>query len=467
MIAAATAFVLGSPETCLGTGLLLVLVADMVLPRARQHLVAWLGVLTAVVAAVVATQVPVDGNPPGAFARTAAIAATALVLLANTRRGEQDHGAWSMSVLGIGLGASLTASAGDFVTLWLGLELMSLPGYVLAGWRARDRRAAEAGMKYVLFGGVASALMLLGVSHLYGLTGQLDFGLAPTPVTALPPALLAALCLASVGLAYKLTVVPFHFYAPDVYQGAPALAVAAVSIAPKIAAMAVVVRLLTNLPFAGADVALAGLAVGSIAIASFTALVQHDARRILAFSGIGHAGALLLVAACLPGQGGGTIAHYLLAYAAANLGAFTCLGILERPTGSGALADLAGAWTRRPAVTALLGMFLLSLAGLPPLAGFLAKWNVLATALQRDAGLADRPWVTWGAVALLMSTPIAAWAYLQILRAAVLVVPPSPSARASQRLDAGTLLVLAICAAATLGLGLWLDAASVLDAATH
>ncbi|MBK8097958.1 MAG: hypothetical protein IPK26_12675 [Planctomycetes bacterium] len=460
---AGTPFTLGSPETCLGVGLLAVLLADMVLARTHQQLTAWLAVLTAAVAMAIAWHTPVAGLPFGTPARTAAIAIIGLVLLANTRVGEQDHGAWSTNVLAIGLGASLTASAADFVTLWLGLELMSLPGYVLAGWRARDRRAAEAGMKYVLFGGVASALTLFGISHLYGLTGQLDFGLA-APAGPLSPTLVAALCLSTIGLGYKLTVVPFHFYAPDVYQGAPAIAVAAVSIAPKIAAMAAVVRLLTNLPFAGADLALAGLAIVSLGIACFTALVQHDARRILAFSGIGHAGALLLAAACLPGQALGATLHYLLAYGAANLGAFVCLWLLEPKNGSGALADLAGAWTRRPGITALLSLFLLSLAGLPPLAGFLAKWNVLAMALQRDAGVADRPWVTWGAVALLLSTPIAAWAYLQILRAAVLALPPPETTRESRRPDAGAMAVLAICAAATLGLGLWFDAASTLDA---
>lgn len=319
-------------------------------------------------------------------------------------------------------------------------------------------------MKYALFGGVASALMLFGMSHVYGTSGHLDFaGIGTALGGGAPPAVLVALCLAGAGIAFKLAVVPFHFYAPDVYQGAPALTVAAISVAPKIAATAALVRgiAMTVQPawetpgYLG--LALIGAAVASLVVASLTALVQRDAKRIVAFSGIGHAGTVLVALACLPGSGSvAAAAFYLGAYAVANTGALVCLSVLERERGSCSLAALAGAREQRPWLTAALCLFTFSLAGVPPLAGFLAKWGVLREALHLGLGPGGAPQLLWAALAVLVTTVISAWSYLLVVRAVVLAPAPAPLP-ARPRLQWSTVAVLVFCAATTICAGFWLD----------
>jgi len=467
------------PEGVLAGGLLLVLLADLLLPPHRRGLASWLGVLACGLALLpaataatgtIGSMLAIDALVT--LARPAILFATALLLLAGhgEHGRERDHGAFTSAVLGLGLGALVTAAAASLITLLLGVELMSLCGYVLAAWRGGDRRAAEAGMKYVLFGGVATGLSLFGMSHVYGLTGHLDFaGIGSVLATGMPLPAVAALALAAVGLLYKLSIVPFHFYAPDVYQGAPAIPVAAIGVLPKLAATAALVRLLalaapaSLVTPAALSFAITGAAVASFLLASFTALAQRDAKRIVAFSAIGHAGTVLLAVACMPGAGlrdPGAVAaaaFYLAGYAVANLGALVCLAVFERERGASTLPLLAGAMRQRPWLTAALCLFLFSLAGLPPLAGFAGKWGVLRQALGLGLSLPDRSYLLWAALALVASTAISAWAYLLIIRAAVLLPAPAAPEAASPRLPIATVAVLLLCAIATVGLGLWFD----------
>lgn len=465
------------PEALLATGLVATLLARLVPGAAAGRSPGRGGLAIAAVAAAAAT-VAAWTAESGALAamlqcdglahvaRAAIAFGTLLLLLAGPgapRNGAvQDADAWAACVVSVGLGGLLVASAANTVPLWLGIELMSLPGYALAAWRAGDRRAAEAGTKYVLFGGLASGLMLFGISHLYGLTGHFDFaGIGEALGGDAPTAVIAALGLAGVGIAYKLTVVPFHVYAPDVYEGAPPTAVAVVATLPKIAAGAALLRALAlavppaAIPHADLATALAVVAIASLAVGALLATVQRDARRILAFSGIGHGGTAVLAMTALPGAPGTSAALFqLLAYAIAALGAFVCLDVLERETGSTRLPALRGAGRRHPWVTAALCLFLLSLVGIPPLAGFLAKWGVLIAAL----GSGPVPFAA--GLVLLGSTAVFAWAYLGIVRAVVLTDEPGViPARTRTRLASG--LVLATAAVLVIGLGLWLD---VLDA---
>jgi NADH-quinone oxidoreductase subunit N len=456
------------PELLVAAGMLLCMLGTLVPAWRTGRFSLWIAV-TAALAAFVSALAPSHAllepmlalDPVAGIARVVITGVLTLLLLAGAgeRRTATDHDAWSTCVLGTGLGAMLVSSASNVVPLWLGLELISLGSYALAAWRAGDRRAAEAGMKYVLFGGTASGLMLFGMSHLYGLTGHLDFaGIGQQLAHAMPLGVVAALVLAGVGIAYKLTVVPFHFYAPDVYEGAPALSVGVVATLPKIAATAVLVRALglalpEGLCAPGqVGAALAGVAIASLAVAAFTALAQRDARRIIAFSGIGHGGTIVLGAAALPGPDAtAAVLLYVTAYAAATFGALVCLSVLEREQGSSALTALPGAMQRKPWVTAALCLFLASLVGIPPLAGFLGKWSVLQLALHGS------PMLVAGALVLLATTAILSWAYLLIVRAAVLAPAPEPRGT-SVRVPASSAIVLVVCAAATLGLGLWLDA---------
>ncbi|MFO1055245.1 MAG: NADH-quinone oxidoreductase subunit N [Planctomycetota bacterium] len=460
------------PEIVLAGAIALVLLSDVVLPpRLRGH-AAWIGVLACAVGLAFSLGAPrgaiesmllIDGTT--LLARPAICITTLLVLVAGSarRRGEEDEGAWTIMLLGLGLGACLCAASANLVMLWLGLETMSLCSYALAAWRVRELRPAEAGMKFVLFGGVATGLTLFGMSHVYGTTGHLDFaGIGIALGNGMPITAIASLCLAGVGIAYKLSLVPFHFYAPDVYQGAPALSVAAVSVAPKIAALAVLVRLLQSavppglVPLPTLQTALVVAASLSLLSSAFLALAQRDAKRILAFSSIGHAGAALLAVVRVRADGASVsfAAYYLAAYGVANLGALISLAVLERDRGTTALDRIAGAVRTHPVVTAALCTFLLSLAGLPPLAGFLGKWGVLMDCLrQGDGGRAP----LFGAIALLCSTAVSAWAYLVVIRSVLLAEPPATLRNASERAPRSMCLVIATCLLGTLALGLWLD----------
>lgn len=464
-------------ELAMGGVVLTTLLADMVRPGSRLPLhVALLGTLAALVLCFVdhdphaSDMLAVDAV--ATLARPAILVATALALLAGGRDATRDGdaGAWVTMVLGTAFGSLVVACSASLVTLWLGLEAISLSSCVLAAWRVRDRRAAEAGMKLVLFGGIASGLTLFGMSHLYGLTGQLGFaGIATALTSTVPTAAVGALLLAAVGLAYKLSLVPFHFVAPDAWQGAPASSVAAFATVPKFALVAVAVRLADVLLPAGIaspaayGTALAAVAIASLLVAALVALVQRDAKRILAFSSIGHAGAMVLALACLPDASAkAALAYYLLAYAAATLGAFSCIALLERSRGSASLTALAGAVRTQPGAVVALCLFLFSLMGVPPLAGFLAKWSVLREAFESGLGPAGSRTLAMGALVLALTTAVNAWSYLLVVRSVLLAPVPTGTVPGPERAPAGTTAVVVACAAAVVVLGLWPDAIGLL-----
>ncbi len=469
------------PEAVIAAGIPAVLVVDMLLPNARKAFAAWAGVAVCALAALAALvaapgriegMVVVDGL--ALFVRSLLLAITTGVLVVaageTDRHGRiaEDRGAFVVCVLGINLGAMVAALAVNLLPLWLGLETVSLASYALAAWRGGDRRAAEAGMKFVLFGGLASAVTLFGMSHVYGLTGHLDFTGIGAGFGNLPVVALAALGMVAVGVAYKLTVVPFHFYAPDVYQGAPALSVAMVALVPKVAAAVALARgVELAIPSSLASPAAIGNALawaagGSLVVAAFTALVQRDAKRILAFSGIGQAGTAVLALACLPADGALRAAlFHLLAYSLANLGALLCMVVLEADRGSCQLDALRGAGRERPWLVGGLCWFLFSLIGVPPLVGFFGKWVVLQQALGFGLAGAERPAVAIAALVLVLTTAVSAWSYLLIVRAVVMQAPTEPQ-QARARVPIATGLVLVVCALLVLVAGFWLDGLAAL-----
>lgn len=402
-----------------------------------------------------------------AFARSviAFVLLLLLLLRTNDRDSANDTDAWTACTMSVGLGALLVASSANVLPLWLGLELISLGSYALAAWRGGDRRAAEAGMKYVLFGGASTGLMLFGISHLYGVTGHFDFaGIGSALGANASFAAIAALCLAGVGIAYKLTLVPFHVYAPDVYQGAPPSSVAIVATLPKLAAGAVLLRAIgTTLPTSvlgtgAAGHALAIAAIASLIVGAALAVAQNDARRIIAFSGIGHGGTAVLAAAAMPGPAAvaATLLH-LGAYAISAFGALGCLAVLERDRASTDLGALPGSMRRHPWVTTALCLFLASLAGIPPLAGFLSKWAVL------DVAMRGGPVLFFAAMTLLATTAVFAWAYLKIVRAAVLQPEKGTATTTTgERVAAPATFAVLVAVTVVIGLGLWLDVLDVL-----
>ncbi len=436
------------PEILLAAALLLACVLEWSTDTAGKRLVVWFAALSATAALFLAL-LSGDRLVPGVaglafapdlftqFARVAILTGTVLVLLAlngsKALDGRPEQGEGAILVLSVALGALLFASASNLMSLYLSLEFLSLSSYGLAGFRARDARASEAGLKYVLYGGVASAVALFGISHLWGMAGSFDLrevGLALSLRGG--TAGLVPLLLLGAAFAYKLGLVPFHFWSPDVYQGCPTVNAGLLSTIPKIAGFAALLRtLLALLPGWGAGEAalhvshfLAGFAILSIMVGTVTAGVQKDAKRLLAFSSTANAGILLLAfSTWITRDAVAALGYYLVAYAVANLGAFLALDILERSAGSTDLAALSGSWKRHPVAVVALAVCLFSLAGIPPLAGFAGKWAVLAEVVRAslEDGLGALPLVGAG-VALVGSVALAA-AYLKVLRAAIVDEP--------------------------------------------
>lgn len=460
------------PELLLVLAMFAMLGLDLLRAPALRDAGPWLGGVACLVGACLAlpsapttvgTMLTIDGL--AGFARALGLGVAGVVLLAAAGRARtlDQPGAWAMGVVALALGTSLAAMASNLLPLWLGLELIAMASYTLVAFGG-ERRAAEAGMKFVLFGGVASALMLYGASHAYGLTGSFEFAsLRALLGGAFGPAGTLALLLAGTGLAYKLSLVPFHFYAPDVYQGAPPLGIAAVSVMPKIGAAVALLHFLTPpaplpaaLPFAVAT-SLAALAAVSALVGAFVAVVQRDGKRILAFSGVGHGGAIVLAIACGPSaDAAAAVGFYLLTYGLANVGAFVCLAVLVGDRGSTQLEALAGAWRQRPVVASLLCLFVMSLAGIPPLAGFLGKWGVLQQAFGRAMASRELQPLGVAALLLLLASVVGAWSYLLIVRAVVLAPAPSGEAPPREPLALPLRAALAVCALAVVGLGVWL-----------
>lgn len=450
------------PELLLiGVGCLLI-GSDLFLPRQRR-LLPWL----TVVGCLTALAMVLGSRPTVAFGGMflgdgyamvfkslclAGVILTALMSehfcrLIGLRQGEY----YSLLVFSL-VGMLIMASAGDLMVLYLGLELMALPIYALVGLHKRDGRTSEAAIKYFLIGGFASALLLFGMSLVYGLTGTTDIARIGELIISLQltdnPALMAALALMLAGLCFKVAVAPFHLWTPDVYEGAPTVVTAFMSVAPKAAGFAIFGRIL----FLGLaplhdhwGPVLAVLALLTMAVGNITALCQQSLKRMLAYSSIAHAGYALL--GLLTGTAAGMAAtmSYLAIYLCMNLGAFAILMLLAGPEGRcESLDDCRGLAARNPLAAALMLVFLFSLTGIPPTAGFIGKFTLLKAAFA--AGY------TLTVVGALLFSAISAYFYLRVVRLMYMEEP-----RCSQALDVspGMATALGLCLVGVLGLGLF------------
>ncbi|HKY50592.1 MAG TPA: NADH-quinone oxidoreductase subunit N [Candidatus Limnocylindria bacterium] len=314
------------------------------------------------------------------------------------------------------VGAMTIALSTDLITLFVGLELMTIPIYVLAGMQRRDRFANEAALKYFLLGAFSSALLVYGFAWLYGVTGSTRYveiaaelqrvGLANGPT-------IVALGLVTVGLGFKAAVVPFHQWTPDAYEGAPTPATAFMSVGPKAAAFAAILRVLfTALAPLAVDwsTVFAVLAALTMTGGNIVALVQTNTKRMLAYSSIAHTGYILAAVAALAAGPPATAAvlFYLFAYGVMNLGAFACLLYFDLEGSRGAtLQELNGFARREPLGAFAFAIFLFSLTGIPPTIGFVAKFIVIQPVL--DAGY------TWLAVFIALNAVLAAFYYLRVV----------------------------------------------------
>lgn len=288
------------------------------------------------------------------------------------------------------IGMCLMASAGDLVMLYLAFETTSIPLYILAGFLRKDMKSTESGFKYMLFGALTSTVMLYGFSLLFGLTGTTSlYGLESvfSRMGTLPiDMLVGSLLLILVGFGFKVSAVPFHFWAPDVYEGAPTPVAGFLSTASKAAGFAVLLRVLFIVftPYALEywQAVIAALAVITMTLGNLVALTQKNIKRLLAYSSIAHAGYILIGFVAWNFLGLTSIVYYLTAYILTNLAAFGAVMTVSRITGKDEVASYAGLSRRSPTMALVMLVSFLSLAGMPPLGGFIAKVLVFASAVQ-------------------------------------------------------------------------------------
>lgn len=320
------------------------------------------------------------------------------------------------------VGAMTLAASGDALTLFLGLETMSIGAYAMTAFRRSSPRSAEGALKYFLLGSFAAALLLYGFALIYGATGRTDLagiGAAARAAWDHGPMLIIGVVLVLVGIAFKVSAVPFHAWTPDAYEGAPTPTTTFMAVAVKAAAFAMLLRvLLLSLGDSGWaswgsgwPPVLAGLAAATMTVANLVAGRQESVKRMLAYSSIAHAGyALVGVTAVMrePSEATASVLYYLLAYTVSTAGAFGALiGCGSYGREAVTYEDLSGIGKRNPVVALAFSVFLLSLAGIPPTAGFFGKWFVFKAAI--DAGL------YWLAVLALVNSVVGAYYYLRVL----------------------------------------------------
>ncbi|MGH9333341.1 MAG: NADH-quinone oxidoreductase subunit N, partial [Vicinamibacteria bacterium] len=368
------------------------------------------------------------------------------------------HGELLVLLLTVTVAMMWMSNSINLLMIYLALETVSIASYIMVGYLKSDQLSNEASLKYILFGAVSTGTMLFGMSLLFGLTGTLDlYGIRTAlanqeAVAEAGPALMIIIIMVLAGIGFKMATVPFHFWCPDVYTGAPTPVTAFLSVGPKVAGFAVLVRFFyagmarpegdAVFRMVGAvnwQAILIGISVLSMTVGNVAALLQTNLKRLLAYSSIAHAGYIMMGAVVLSGEGIQAMLAYVLIYLFMNLGAFLVVIVIHNGVGSFDLKDYAGIWRRSPLVTILMGVFLFSLMGIPPFAGFLAKWYVFAAVINADLG--------WFAVVGVFNSAIGAFYYLKILKTMFIEGDdtPEPSSRLELHpIHAGLLLLLAV-----------------------
>ncbi len=334
---------------------------------------------------------------------------TVLISFKYLQREDAEYGEYYSLLLFATAGMMLMASSADLILLYLGLELMALSTYILAGIKRHDTKSNEAAMKYFLLGAFSSAILLFGISLLYGLTTSTNiYQIAQylkqgeTSIT-----LLIAMIMIICAFAFKIAAAPFHMWAPDVYQGAPTSVTAFFSVGPKAAGFAVIGRVFfiafeTLQPDWAAI--LIGLAILTMAVGNILAVVQTNIKRMLAYSSIAHAGYALLGIVAGTTEGLNAVMTYLLIYAFMNMGAFAIVILLEKGE---SIKDYNGLSKSHPVVAFMMLVFMFSLTGIPPTAGFIGKFNIFMAAINSG--------YTWVVVVAVFFSSISAYYYMRIV----------------------------------------------------
>lgn len=450
------------PEIVLTVGALAVLMADVALPWARQRLI---GLTLVIFGATLAVLVPLrDAQVSVAagliavdafawFFKVLFVVAALLTLLMSKQYLSAEAltpGEYCFLILCATLGMMIMAGATDLIAAFIGLETMAVSFYILAGYIKPNPRSNEAAVKYFLLGAFSLAILLYGMSLLYGVSGTTDLRAMAAAIAQQPrdPRLLLAIVLLVAGLGFKIAAVPFHLWAPDVYEGAPTPVAAFLSVGSKAAAFAMLLRIFVQgLPGLSADwsdlfqvVAILTMTGGNVA-----ALTQSNTKRMLAYSSVAQAGYVLIGVTAGTTRGVSAVLFYLAAYAVMQLGAFAVVVLLRRADAIGdELKDLSGLHARQPLAAFAMLVFLLSLGGIPPTAGFMGKFRLFSAAIEAGyVGLA---------VVGVLNSVLSLYYYLRIV---VFMYARRDTTGADPVLSPALGVTLAAAAAATVVLGVY------------
>jgi proton-translocating NADH-quinone oxidoreductase chain N len=366
-------------------------------------------------------------DPFALVVKAVALVATAFVVLMSDvyiRAHSRFQGEFYALLLFAVLAICLLGGATNLVMVFLAFDFVSIASYILTGYLRDDRGSAEAATKYFLYGAALSAVMLYGISWFYGLTGSADLqdiaGSLMGMGGSVRPIVLPALILTVAGFAFKIAAVPFHQWAPDAYEGAPTPVTAFLSVGPKIAGFAVILRvLMTAFPLTLVDLAtdwrtlLMAISVVTMTVGNLTALYQENIKRMLAYSSIAQAGYILIGVVAASPRGTTAVLLYLTTYSLTNLGAFAAVIAFSNQVGSDVIEEYAGLSQRAPGVAAVLIICLLSLTGIPPTAGFVGKLWLFSAAIEEG--------LVWLAAVGVINSVISLSYYWKVIRAMYLV----------------------------------------------
>ncbi len=469
-----------APELLVTLGALLALSADVAFMRGqpiRERLLIGgaVGGMSCLAAIFYMFMIPENVNllngmlvvdPLSRLVKTAILILSVFTLVMTFETRFTEHaGEYVALVLMATVGLMFLAGTEDLLMIFVSLELASLSLYILTAFNKGNINSSEAALKYFLFGGVAAAFTLFGLSLVYGLTGETNLKAVALALKGqgLEPLLMAAIIMTVTGFGFKIAAVPFHLWAPDAYQGAPTPSAALIASGSKVASFLVLAKVMI-VGFAGAEGSggwrnfapgwmpvLALLAVFSVLLGNLAAIAQSDVRRLLAYSAVAHAGYALLGVIAGNGFGVASIVYYMITYGLTAVGAFGVVALVEERTGGSRLTDFAGLVRTAPFASLCMMIFMLSLAGIPPLAGFFGKFYVFTAAVKADPKNLGLLWLVIFAIAM---SAVSLYYYLQVLKQIFVVEPPvDPNATACACTPLSCRIALGLLALAVIVLG--------------
>ena len=395
------------------------------------------------------------------FFKILILIATAVTVVFSIKSDELDpriKGEYYALLIAVTFGMFLMVSSTNLLMIFISLETVSLTSYILAGFLTHNPRSSEAAFKYITYGAVASGTMLFGFSLLFGLTGTGDVMQISSRLTemfsageAYPPVVLVIITFILAGVGYKMASVPFHMWSPDVYEGAPIPITAFLSVASKAAGFALFIRLFYStfqssnlLGSVDWSLMLAIVSALTMTVGNLAALPQQNVKRLLAYSSIAHGGYLLMGAVLLTPEGLQAILFYLIVYLFMNLGAFFVVILIANELGSETIDGYRNLWSRAPFVAVAMAIFLFSLTGIPPFAGFFGKWLLFVAVIKQE--------LYWLAIIGLLNSVVSLYYYAQIVKAMFLETSDEAETISFSR---GNVALLIVFVVPTLVIGFW------------